>query len=67
MAGIDELDYHLKMAFNSALKMANEEHPGDDDVGRTLRFYTIPNLKHWIDGAQAGNLKHLHELTKTDV
>jgi hypothetical protein len=63
MARIEEFEYHLKMAFNSAVNMALEEYPDQEDtgVGRTLRSYTIPNLQHWIDGAQAGSLKHLRE------
>ena len=68
MSAFNELDYHLKMAFNSAIKMA-EEYPDDHEtgIGRTLRSYTLPNLHLWINGAQAGNLKHLQELTtKTD-
>ena len=63
MAGMDELEYHLKMAVNSAVKMANEEYPDFEEsgIGRTLRSYTIPNLLHWIDGMQAGSLKDLRE------
>jgi hypothetical protein len=64
MTAFEELDYHLKMAFNSAVKMATEDFPDNEDsgAGRALRSYTVPNLKLWIDGAQAGNLKHLKEL-----
>jgi hypothetical protein len=63
MTPIEELDYHLKMAFNSACKLA-DQYPDNEPlaVGRAVRSYTLPNLKLWIDGAQAGNLKHLQEL-----
>jgi len=63
MSGIDELEYHLKMAVNSAIKMANEEYSDFEEsgIGRTLRSYTIPNLKHWLEGVQAGSLKDLQE------
>ena len=59
----DEFDYHLKMAFNALIAMANEEYPNDDPVGRAVRSYTLPNLHRWVQGNdQAGNLPHLKEL-----
>lgn len=63
-----QLQYHLVMAYNAAVRMANEEYPDADPkaVGRALRSYTLPNLKLWIDGAQAGNIKHLDELLRDE-
>lgn len=37
---------------------------GDSDLYRKLAFYLTPNLNHWINGMQAGNMKDLDELFK---
>lgn len=58
---IEQLETYLKLAFNIAAKIANERG-NENAVGRAVISYTIPNLRHWIDGAQAGNIKHLREL-----
>jgi hypothetical protein len=64
MEPIEEFEQHLKMAFNSAARLA-EQYQDDDPsgVGRALRSYTLPNLCLWIQGnGQAGNLEHLKQL-----
>jgi hypothetical protein len=35
---------------------------GESDMYRKLAYYTVPNLQHWLTGAQAGNMKDLNEL-----
>lgn len=70
MSKFEELDHHLKMAFNVAAKLS-QEFPDDhaSGVGRTLRVYTVPGIRQWIEGyGQAGNVRHLKELLgETDV
>ena len=63
---LKQLEFHLIMAYNAAVRMAQEEYPDDDatGTGRTLRSYTLPNFRLWIEGAQAGGIKHLKELTE---
>lgn len=60
----EELDHHLKMAFNAAAKLTQEFPDNDPNgIGRTLRVYTVPGIKQWIEGfGQAGNVRHLKEL-----
>jgi|SRR5690606_29642644 len=60
---VDHIDDHLSMALNLAQKMQELvlETEGDSDLNRKLAFYLIPNLTHWIVGAQAGNMKDLKE------
>jgi hypothetical protein len=32
---------------------------GDSDLYRKLSMYFIPNLAHWLDGLQAGNVRDI--------
>ena len=66
-ASIDNLLSHFEYHFKTALTMAEEmkkcvmDVEGDSDIHRKLQMYTIPNLTHWLNGAQAGNIKDLKE------
>jgi len=60
---VDHIDDHIAMALNLAQQMQAVvlETEGDSDLNRKLAFYLIPNLTHWVAGAQAGNMKDLKE------
>ena len=40
------------------------EQEGDSALHRKLSAYLTPNLRHWISGVQAGNVKDLEETLK---
>ena len=61
---------HLQSALVLAQQMQKLtlDSEGDSDLHRKLAFYLVPNLNHWIVGAQAGNIKDLSELfTRRDI
>lgn len=60
----DEIANHLGIALNLALQMQQSvvSIEGDSDLYRKLAFYLTPTLAHWVNGAQAGNMKDLREL-----
>jgi hypothetical protein len=67
MSNIEQLENHLMLAYNAAVRMANEEYPDSDPngVGRALRSYTIPNLRLYVEGTQGGSVRHLKELIES--
>jgi hypothetical protein len=58
---VDTLDSHLKSALMTAQSMQAEvqKTEGDSDLLRKISMYLVPNLDHWINGLQAGNVKDL--------
>jgi hypothetical protein len=58
---ITELEKHLHSAFNVTRMMQIEVQntEGDSDLHRKFAMYLTPNLDHWINGLQAGNVKDL--------
>jgi hypothetical protein len=64
MTNLEQFEQNLIAAYNALVRMANEDYPDSDEtgVGRTIRSYTLPNVKLFIDGAQAGSVAHLREL-----
>lgn len=60
---LDHYEYHLNVALQNVQHMMQAvlASEGDSDVHRKLQMYTVPNLTHWISGAQAGNVKDLKE------
>jgi hypothetical protein len=34
---------------------------GDSELYRKLNMYLVPNMKHWLDGAQCGNMMDLEK------
>jgi hypothetical protein len=66
----DNIENHLGIALNIAQQMQTEvqQTEGDSDLFRKLSMYLTPNLNHWINGAQAGNMKDLKEtLTRREA
>lgn len=61
MDSLETLDNLLKLAYNQANSIL-ATRGSDDPVGRAIECYTLPNLKHWIDGQQAGSIQHLKGL-----
>lgn len=61
---IDHIEDHLNVARENAILLQThvQETEGDSDLHRKLAFYLTPSLNHWIEGAQAGNMKDLREL-----
>ena len=61
---IDQLEGHLKLALSMTIVMQNEvqANEGDSDLLRKFSFYLTPNLNHWINGEQAGNVKDLRSV-----
>lgn len=61
---VDEISKNLENALQSSMHMQQvvESTEGDSDLNRYLNMYLIPAMRHWIDGAQAGNMKFLSEL-----
>ena len=57
---------YLEDAYRIAAKWQQAEYAanGDSALFRKLSAYLTPNLQHWIDGAQAGNIKDLEETLK---
>lgn len=57
----DNIAIHLQSALQLAQQMQQLTHSteGDSDLHRKLAFYLVPNLTHWISGAQAGGVKDL--------
>jgi len=57
------IDTSLKTAQQHALKLRHvvQQQEGDSDLYRKIEFYTVPNLTHWIEGLQAGNVKDLFD------
>jgi hypothetical protein len=60
---VDNIEDHLKTALANAQMLQAHilETEGDSDLHRKLAFYLTPALIHWVDGAQAGNMKDLKE------
>lgn len=63
---LELIEENLKSALNTALMwqqriMATD---GDTDLNRKLSSYLIPNLNHWLNGIQAGNIKDLEDYFK---
>ena len=60
---IDDIYSHLEYVFAITQRMEekikNEE--GDIDLFRKLSFYLTPNMNHWLNGMQTGNVKDLRE------
>jgi len=58
---VDCLQDHLNSALMSAKAMQAEvqKTEGDSDLFRKVSMYLTPNLDHWINGLQAGNIKDL--------
>lgn len=58
----------IEEKFQSALTLAIqlqahiEQTEGDSDLHRKIAYYLVPNLNHWINGSQTGNIKDLNEL-----
>jgi hypothetical protein len=61
---IDDLTTHLNNAFTTSQIMQTEIQnvEGDSELFRKLSFYLTPNLNHWINGVQAGNIKDLESM-----
>lgn len=57
----DNIAVHLQSALYLAQQMQQltQSTEGDSDLNRKLAFYLVPNLTHWIGGAQAGSVKDL--------
>lgn len=57
----DNIAIHLQSALQLAQQMQQLTHSteGDSDLHRKLGFYLVPNLTHWVNGAQAGGVKDL--------
>ena len=60
----DNIAGHLQSALQLALQMQGAviHTEGDTDLHRKIAYYLIPNLNHWIEGTQAGNVKDLRDL-----
>jgi hypothetical protein len=60
---VASIEANLEMALVNAEQL--QQHvvsaEGDSDLNRKLAFYLIPALKHWVWGAQAGNVRDLKE------
>lgn len=56
-----EITECLQKAWNRACDWQARVHAeeGDSELFRKLSMYLQPNLKHWIDGAQCGNVMDL--------
>lgn len=58
---INEINSNLLLALQRAqvlqAKIFAEE--GDSELHRKLSSYLVPNLTHWLTGAQAGSIKDL--------
>lgn len=63
---LEMIKLHLEDAHRIAVqwqaKVLSTE--GDSALHRKLSAYLTPNLRHWIDGVQAGNVKDLEETLK---
>lgn len=61
---VDTIDSSLQTARLVAMQLQNYvlETEGDSDLYRKLAYYLSPTLNHWLEGAQAGNIKDLREL-----
>lgn len=59
----DNIENHIQHALAVAISMQQYvlSTEGDSDLHRKLSMYLIPNLTHWVNGAQAGNMKDLNE------
>jgi hypothetical protein len=49
---------YLSAGLWAARVQANE---GDSELLRKLKMYLVPNMKHWLDGAQNGNVLDLEK------
>lgn len=58
---VADIKANLDAAFGSASALVSHVYTteGDSDLHRKLAFYLLPSLNHWINGAQAGNMKDL--------
>lgn len=60
---VDAIKANLEKAYESAVALQTfvQTTEGDSDLYRKLAFYLTPNLAHWLEGAQAGNMKDLND------
>lgn len=60
---VNDIEEYLTIALVNASNLQSliHETEGDSDLHRKLQMYLVPNLNHWIYGAQAGNIKDLKE------
>ena len=58
---INEINNHLHLALQQAqiLQAKVFAAEGDSEMHRKLSSYLVPNLTHWLTGAQAGSIKDL--------
>lgn len=58
---IDNIDSALRSALTLSQQLQSEIQTteGDTDLFRKLAMYLTPNMNHWIDGLQAGNVRDL--------
>lgn len=61
---IDGLEDHLRYCLSATQQIQSEVQAaeGDSDLLRKFSFYLTPNLNHWINGEQAGNVKDLRSV-----
>jgi len=61
---IEDIDVALNTALVNAqhLQQSVQKTEGDSELYRKLAFYLVPNLNHWVSGAQAGSVKDLKDL-----
>ncbi len=64
---IEDIKSHLEYVLGETQYMQNKinELEGDSDLFRKLEFYLTPNINHWINGIQAGNIKDLESLEES--
>ncbi len=61
---IDNIDNHLSTALNLAIQLqtAVQNTEADGELLRKMTAYLTPNLNHWVNGMQAGNIKDLRQV-----
>jgi hypothetical protein len=61
---IDNIESHLSCIVEIAKNMQDDvmAAEGESDLHRKLTSYLVPNMNHWLNGAQAGGIKDLKEL-----
>ncbi len=60
---VANMEDHLARVENLAQQMQQLvlDTEGDSDLNRKLACYLLPALRHWVLGAQAGNMRDLQE------
>ena len=66
---INKINNCLNLALITAQQLQAKvmEEEGDSELYRKISSYLVPNLRHWINGAQVGNIKDLNELIERNA